>query len=628
MNSKESVNEVSSEKENEVEKPSYSAEMVSHAMGDSSMQEHHEEGAEHGEELPELDEVKPVDFSAFGKKEFVDFIKALSAEHDFKRIDAQLREIKPLMDEIRDKEKQEALQRYKADGGIEEDFEYKGDEYDVVYDAAFKFIRDKKTQHFKHIEDQRAVNLKAKTELLEKLRTLADAEDTEHSMKAFKELQREWKSIGPVPSTLVKNLWANYSALVDRFYDQRSIYFELKELDRKKNLEAKLELCVRAERLAGVARINDAVRELNELHNEFKHIGPVPAEEKEKIWQRFKVASDAVYGRRDVYMGELQKDLHSNLEKKEKVIEELTSFASFTSDRIKEWNQKTQEILEVQKKWEAVGGVPHAKTKELNRKFWSAFKAFFASKNIFFKKLDEERDRNLKIKQEIIQKALALKESEDWEKTANDLKDLQRQWKESGPVPERLREKIFQEFKQACDFFFEHRRTQFEKQDVEQSENLAQKEAICAELEKATSEKSGSFEGLKELQGRFNALGFVPKNSMQSIRTRFNQAVEQYLNSIEGADSEAKGKAILEVQMEALRSDPQGERKIHQKSEALHRQIVKIENDVAVLRNNLEFFGRSKNAEKLKEEFNEKIKDSSEQIKQLKSQLKLLKTVS
>ncbi|HZX72881.1 MAG TPA: DUF349 domain-containing protein, partial [Cyclobacteriaceae bacterium] len=478
------------------------------------------------------------------------------------------------------------------------------------------------------IEDQRAGNLRLKTEVLEKLRVLVDAEDTEHSLKAFKELQREWKSIGPVPSTLVKNLWATYSALVDRFYDQRSIYFELKELDRKKNLEAKLELCVRAEKLSSVARINDAVRELNELHHEFKHVGPVPADEKEKIWQRFKVASDAVYARRDAYMGELQKDLQSNLGQKEKIIEELIQFSSFASDRIKEWNLKTQEILEIQKRWEAIGGVPHAKMKDINKKFWSSFKAFFANKNIFFKKLDEERDRNLKIKQEIIQKAIALKESEDWEKTANDLKELQRQWKESGPVPERMREKIFQEFKQACDFFFEHRRTQFEKQDIEQTENLKQKEEICTALEKAAVEKSGSFEGLKQLQSSFNAIGFVPKNSMQSIRTRFNHAVEQYLQAIEGADVEAKGKAILEVQMEALRNDPQGERKIHQKSEAIHRQITKIENDVAVLRNNLEFFGRSKNAEKLKEEFNEKIKDSSEQIKQLKSQLKMLKTVS
>ena len=614
----------------EVENTFLSEEDKPHTAGDSSIPElqHDIVNEEHHEEVIEHEEFKPADYSGYGKKEFVDLIKALSQEHDFKKIDAQLREIKPLMDEIRDRERQEALQRFKDNGGIEEDFEFKGDEYDVVFDAAFKFIRDKRAQHFRHIEDQRAANLKLKTDILEKLRALSDSEDTEHSLKAFKDLQREWKSVGPVPSTLVKNLWANYSALVDRFYDQRSIYFELKELDRKKNLEAKQELCVRAERLASVTRINDAVRELNDLHNEFRHIGPVPAEEKEKVWQRFKAASDAVYARRDVYVGELQKDLQSNLEQKDKIIEELIPFSTFTSDRIKEWNQKTQEILEVQKRWEAIGGVPHAKTKDINRKFWSAFKAFFANKNTFFKKLDEERDHNLKVKQEIIQKALALKESEDWEKTANDLKDLQRQWKESGPVSEKLRERIFQEFKQACDFFFEQRRTQFEKQDVEQAENLALKEQICAELERATAEKSGTFAGLKEYQARFNAIGFVPKESMQSIRKKFNLAVENYLQSIEGADGEERGKAILEVQMDALRNDPQGERKIHQKAEAIQRQITKIENDVAVLRNNLEFFGRSKNAEKLKEEFNGKIMESSEQIKQLKSQLKLLKTVS
>ena len=613
----------------EVENKLFPEENQSLTVGDSSVPTQQElTDHEHTDEVPELDETKPIDFSSYGKAELVEAIKAMSQEHDFKKIDHQLREIKPLMDEIRDREKREALLRFKDNGGIEEDFEYKSDEYDLVFDAAFKFLRDKKTQHFRHIEDQRAGNLKLKTNVLERLRALADAEDTEHSLKAFKDLQREWKSIGPIPATETKNLWANYSALVDRFYDQRSIYFELKELDKKKNLEAKLELCARAERLASLPRINDAVRELNELHNEFRHIGPVTNEEKENVWQRFKAASDAVYVKRDAYVGELQKDLQSNLELKEKIIEELAVFPSFTSDRIKEWNQKTQEILEVQKKWESVGAVPHSKTKDINRKFWSAFKTFFAAKNVFFKKLDEERDHNLKVKKEIIAKASALKESEDWEKTANDLKDLQRQWKESGPVSEKLREKVFQEFKDACDFFFEHRRTQFEKQDVEQADNLKAKEAVCAELEKAAAEKSGSFDGLKELQSRFNAIGFVPKNAMQSIRMRFNQSAENYLQSIEGADGEARGKAILEVQMDALRNDPQGERKIHQKSDSIQRQITKIENDVAVLRNNLEFFGRSKNAEKMKEEFNEKLKESAEQIKQLKSQLKLLKTVS
>src|SRR5690606_22295054 len=208
--------------------------------------------------------------------------------------------------------------------------------------------------------------------------------------------------------------------------------------DRKKNLEAKLELCSRAERLAEVEIIKDAIRELNELHQEFKHIGPVPAEEKEPIWQRFKAASDAVYARRDAYLQTLQHELQQNLELKIKHAEEAQAYASFQSDRIKEWNEKTKEILELQKKWEGVGGLPRAKAKDVNKKFWSAFKSFFNNKNAFFKKLDEEREQNLQMKNDLVRQALELRDSQDWDKTANDLKSLQQKWKDVGPVPEKF----------------------------------------------------------------------------------------------------------------------------------------------------------------------------------------------
>src|SRR5690606_15308688 len=170
-----------------------------------------------------------------------------------------------------------------------------------------------RTKQLREEEDRKTENLRIKQELLEKLRELVDAQDMNNQFEQFKELQKEWKAIGPVPGPQAKALWANYHALVDRFYDNQSIYFELKELDRRRNLEAKLELCERAEKLADVEIIKDAIRELNELHHEFKHIGPVPAEEKETVWQRFKAASDAVYAKRDNYLQNLQKELQVNL---------------------------------------------------------------------------------------------------------------------------------------------------------------------------------------------------------------------------------------------------------------------------------------------------------------------------
>ncbi len=583
-------------------------------------------GDTHSDEIFET-ERKPIDYSSFTKEDYVQLVKDLSKETDFKHVDDVLKEAKPLFDEIRLKERSDALQRFVADGSKKEDFDYKQDEWDIAFDATVKLIKDKKYQHFKGIEDQKNDNFRKKTELLEKLRALVDSEDTEKGFHEFKELQKQWKHIGAVPVAHAKTLWANYNALIDLFYDHRSIYFELKELDRKKNLEAKQDLCARAEALAKSENLKEAVRELNELHNEFKHLGPVPLEEKENVWQRFKAASDAIYEKRDAFVGQLQKDFQANLVIKEQIIEEIQKFADFTSDRIKEWNQKTQEILEVQKRWEAVGGTARNKSKDINKKFWSAFKGFFSNKNNFFKKLDGERERNLALKNEIVKKAQELRENHDWEKTANVMKDLQLQWKEVGPVPEKFREKVFQEFKEACDHFFNQRRTQFEKQDLEQEENLKLKESISAEIEKAAEEKTGSLEALHALTARFNEAGFVPKKSMASSKARFQNAVDKYIASIQGATDDEKERASLEIQIGSLRDDPDADRKLYQKEQAIRKRIQKVENDIALWNNNLEFFGKSKNAEKVKEEFNAKIKEATDQLKQLKSQLKLLKTV-
>jgi len=567
------------------------------------------------------------DYSHFTKADFVARVKDLAREEDFRKVDTVLKEIKPLFDEIRLAERNAALEKFIKDGGVKDDFEYRMDEWDHAFDATVKLLRDRKNQYFKSLEEKKSENLRKKNEILEKLRSLVDGEDSAQSFQIFKQLQLDWKQGGPVPMAQQKTLWANYNALIDRFYDHRNIYFELKELDRKKNLELKLELCAKAELLIAKERIKDAVRELNELHHEFKHIGPVPKEEQEVVWQRFKIASDAVYAKRDSFLNDLQQELKKNLDAKLKVEEEVLPFAAFTSDRIKDWNQKTQEILEVQKRWDTVGGVPRTKSKELNKKFWSAFKTFFHNKNQFFKKLDEERDRNLKAKQELVARAIELKSSDDWAKTSQELKDLQNRWKEIGPVPEKQREKIYKEFKEACDFFFEQRRGIVEKADQEQEENLKKKEAIIEELIKDTSAGAGTLEKLQELQARFNEIGFVPKTVVASVKSRFSDATSKYLDSIVGLNATQKDQASLEIQLNGLKNDPQAERKIYHKEQTLRKQITKAENDLATLRNNLEFFGRSKNAEKMKAEFNDKINEATDSLAQLKKQLKLLKSV-
>jgi hypothetical protein len=575
--------------------------------------------------VEEMEEGVPApDFTHFTKKDFVDLLKDLAKQNDFRKADSSIKEIKVHFDEIQDRERSEALKRFVEEGGSPKDFEYRPDPLDVSFEAIYKVLRDRKAEHFKVLEEQRNENFRSKNLLLEELRALIDGEDDKRSFDKVKEIQQKWRAIGPVPAAHVRPQWASYHALMDRFYDNRNIYFELKELDRKKNLEAKLDLCARAEKLASVERLVEAVRELNELHEEYKHIGPVAREEKDAVWERFKKASDAVYARRDELAVKIQKDLAANLEQKEKIIEEITAFASFQSDRIKEWNQKTAEIIALQKKWESIGAVARAKSKDVNKRFWAGFKMFFNVKGAFFKKLDETRNQNLEQKRALIQQAEALKASTDWDKTANELKVLQQKWKDIGPVPEKQRDKVFQEFKNACDFFFDQRRVKFEEADKQQADNLLKKEAICAELERMTEEKTGTLGQLRELQRSFQSIGFVPKQSVVSIKHRFSAAMDKFMANLQVSQQE-KDSAILEIQLENLKTDPDASHKIHQREQGLRKRIQKAENDLAILKNNLEFFGRSKNAEKMKAEFNEKIEASAAELVQLKNQLKQLK---
>lgn len=621
-------NELVMELENEKEEQDSALNGVSHANTTVLNSEADLSDQEPGEHAAE-EELEHIDYSTFSKSQFVDHLKELVKEGNQRKLDQSIREIKPLFDELKERERTAALNRFILDGGAVDDFDFRGDEHTHQFETLLKQIRDRKTQLLRSQEDQRNENLKKKTELLEKLRELIDSSDqTSQQFNKFKDLQKEWKSTGAVPVAQNKTLWANYHALVDRFYDNQNIYFELKELDRKKNLESKIELCAKAEKLKDVEKIKDAIKELNELHHEFKHVGPVPMEEKENVWQRFKAASDEVYAKRDEYLKTLQQELSVNLDQKSKLADEVAEYSAFQSDRIKEWNQKTKEVLELQKKWDAIGGLPRTKSKEVNKKFWSAFKTFFSNKSAFFKKLDEERSGNLKKKNELVQRALELKESSEWDKAANELKSLQNQWREIGPVPEKFREKVYQEFKEACDFFFEQKRNQHGKAENEQVENLKAKEAVCAELENHIAEGTATPAILKVLENKFNQIGFVPKKDIAAIRKRYHEAAQKFAGSIEGISEDEKNQLLLENELADLKNDPMSGQKLFQKEQAIRKKISKVENDISTLRNNLEFFGRSKNADKYKEEFNEKIKEADESLKQLKQQLKLLRTVS
>lgn len=587
---------------------------------DHSEQDHEEE--DHANEEEKL--LESLEFHNPDKEEVYLALKKFSSVENMRVLDKALKEIKPHYDKLYREEHNAALEAFKSAGNEEADFDYKGDETDRKFFSLYDSLRNKKQKYFSELEKSKEDNLQKKNDLLEQLRELVDGEESTTSINALKELQKEWRKIGPVPGQYAKSLWANYNALIDRFYDHRSIYYELKELDRKKNLEGKLELCEKAEALDKVENIKDAIFQLNELHEEFKHFGPVPKEEQEPLWQRFKAASDQIYAKRKEYFEHLKKDLSENADKKQALGDQAEEFASFTSDRISEWNKKTKEILELQKKWDAIGGLPRDRAKDINKHFWGNFKQFFGNKNAFFKTLEGQREENLKKKMELLEKAQKLKESTDWNKTAGELKNLQAQWREVGPVPEKHRNDVYKKFKSACDAFFEHKRAQGSEQNKTYEDNLKKKEQICSMLEAYLNSDTIELEEVYDLLDQYAGVGFVPRNAIKKIHDRYD-AITNELLSLEELTEEQLTELKTQVQVSKLKNSPHGNQKIHRKENAIKRKISALENDISTYKTNMEFFAASKNADQLKDDFYEKIEKAEEELEDLRKQLDVLK---
>ncbi len=562
-----------------------------------------------------------------GREELVHAIEQQLKNDNIKQADRQAHELKPYFDEIEEHEKAEALKKFVASGGEEDDFDYKQDTLTERFYQAFRLIKERKSNYYEKLSQNLNKNYEDKLNVLNRIRDFVDSEETQVSFNKLKELQQEWRSIGPVPHQHNRNLWANYNALINRFYDNRSIYFELKELDRKKNLEAKLELCEKAEALVEEKDIKKALKELDELHEEYKHLGPVPKEDQEPLWQRFKTASDKVHDRRRAFVDQFKEELNENLKKKLELCEEVQAFITFQSESIREWNQKTKEIQDVQKRWEAVGAMPREKAKDVNKKFWSAFKQFFSHKGEFFKQLDAQRDENLKKKEALVEQAVQLKESDDWQKTANELKRLQREWKEIGPVPEKQREVIYQKFKKACDTFFERKRESNKEQESAYHQNLEAKENICEQIETLAKEGSSDSEKLYELSEAFASIGFVPRNAIKKISQRYEKALEAFMKNAKGLDGQQKDDLKLELEVTSIKGTPRAERKLDHKQSSLRKKISRMEEDISLWKNNISFFAHSKQADKLKQEYEQKIIEASAELEHLKAQLDMIENM-
>ena len=473
-----------------------------------------------------------------------------------------------------------------------------------------------------------AKQLKKKKEIIRVLRELVNGVENKDTFNNVKDLQNAWKDIGNLNNSKDKSLWTTYNALLDRFYDNRSIYFELKDLDRKKNLELKNAICEKAEKLVDNSNIMRAVSSLNELHTEFKHIGPVDKDKQEDIWNRLKNASDEVYKKKKEFISNIKESLNENLEKKSKLLDEINKIKNFKSDKFKEWNNKTKEVLSLKDKWNSIGGVPKSSTRNISKEFWNSFKEFFSNKSKFFKKIDDSFKANLDLKKALVDKVNELKSSDDWENTSKEIQSLQQEWKKIGKVPMKEKDSIFKEFKDACDFFYERMRVEDKDTIKMYEDNLEKKLSTCEAIEKLLDNKEFDQDEFFKLQVKFLEIGHVPKDKVETVKEKFKKTIDVVVeksSNLMNKDDFDKFKFIIELN--SLAKNPYSKNKIIKKKSDLIKKINAIQSEIKNLKNNIYYLKESVAAENLKKEYMEKINNSDKEIESLKLQLNLINKV-
>ncbi|MBF9220343.1 DUF349 domain-containing protein [Hymenobacter ruricola] len=528
-----------------------------------------------------------------------------------------------------------ARQKFAEGGEGAEAFAFQQPEGQQELNKALQEFRENRAKDAKAEDASRGDNLVKKRALLDQLRGLVEAAETKDSSAKLKALQAEWKATGAVPQSDSQAIWDTYHGLLDIYYSKQGRFLEMKDLDRRRNLEAKEALIKRAEALAQAPGINKALDELTKLHEDWKNIGPVPNDQREPLWQRFIAASDVLHQRRKEFVDQRSTVEKANLVVKQALLERVLPFATFDTDRVNLWRSKTDELQEIKAEWEAAGLVPRAQADALNKQYWAAYKAFFNRKNDFFKSLDNEKSANVKAKQALIDQAEEAQNNPDHDAARQTIIRVQKEWKDVGRVPDKLADKLWHRFRAACDAVFERPKQEARQREekVQQSsvEQTAHLDKIAEQVNALSPEAPGSLEGFREIlaawvaefDGTEDQTGHgTSDRSEEQLLTLLGK----YLDHVPGLSYADRTDLLFQVEVGRLKARPQAHQQLTRKEMALRKEINELENDHATLQTNLDFFARSKNANQLREEYQGRIAEGQKRIEALKKQLKMIRS--
>ena len=487
-------------------------------------------------------------------------------------------------------------------GGNDEEFTPTVDNDEVRFKELFAVYRSERDRHIAELEANKEQNLKLKLEIIEELKELINSdENTGSTFARFRELQSKWKEIGLVPQQSVKDLWETYNLHVENFYNYIKINRELRDLDLRKNYEAKLSLCEQAEELTLESQVVEAFRKLQKLHDEWRETGPVAMEFKEALWERFKEASSRINKRHQEHFESLKSEQTKNLALKTELCEKTEALATRAMLSRKDWNKASEELLEIQKVWKTIGYAPKKDNNRIYERFRAACDSFFEHKREFYAGVKSEMEHNLAVKLELCAEAEALSTSEDWKHATDELIALQARWKEAGPVSRRHSDAIWKRFRAACDKFFERKAEHFSSVDSVHEENLKLKLALIEEM-KGANIKEGGFEAIKEYQRRWSQIGFVPIKHKDAVQKEYKAIVDDMFATLRSSERDRSMNRFKErVQ------NMKGGNQLRSEREKLYNKLRQMEQDIALLENNIGFFSKSKNAESLIADIREKI---------------------
>ena len=573
-----------------------------------------------------LEEASFVNYEAMSLSELTKELKELLLTDKTQAIKKQVDAIRYEFDKKYDALVEEKREEFIADGGEPHNFSYEIPIYKEFY-TAFNNYREKRNQYYKEMEKTHKENLVKRREIIEELKNLINTE--EHigtTFKQFQQLQERWRKAGAVSNADYEDLWNTYHHHVENFYDYIHLSKDLRDIDFKRNLEEKLKIIQRAEALAqdDVDALL-ASRELQVLHRIWKEeIGPVDKEHRESIWQRFSELTKKIHDKRQYYLKNLDKIYEENALKKQSIIERIKKLGEKEPTTHNAWKQLSKQVEELRQNFLNVGKVPLQQADEVWKNFNVALRSFNKKKNQFYKTLKKEQQENLTKKLALVEIAKANQNSTDWETTTELMKNIQKEWKEIGSVPLRNTEKIWKEFKKACDTYFTHLAEAIQHSKNKENNALEQKKAFLDKLKEyqLSTDRDREIETLQNFVNEWNALG-TTHHSKRTIDIKFHKIIDALYKKLNFDKQEIE---IIKYnnKLERLINDD-NENSLNNEVIFVKRRIEELKSEVLQLENNLAFFGNIDEKNPLVRDVIKNINNQKEALKTWENKLRELK---